>query len=327
MALLGREMSSNPFGADLAVKNRIEALEASVGTSVRTEIASAASRAPDRLVANQGGVVLADEVARIVACFGLSGVDDVMLLGLGVAQAIARPPISGFHVGAIGLEAETGNLVLGGNVEFPGSHLGSTVHGEGCVFTRAFSRGTSIRRIAVGEAHPCGHCRQYLSEFALGPDLELIDPLGHRLTLDALYPWPFDSRYLGQPGARPGTIHFPHLTPTTAVAPSATADALLAAGRRAHAPYSGCPGAVALLMIDGRRITGTSIESVAFNPTVGPLPAALVDLIAHGYGYGDIARTTLGTMVGGRVDYSASTRELLGAIAPGIALDIIDWRP
>ena len=28
----------------------------------------------------------------------------------------------------------------------------------------------------------------------------LIDPLGHRLTMAELYPWPFDPGYLGEPG-------------------------------------------------------------------------------------------------------------------------------
>lgn len=320
-------MSSNPYKANAAASARIAGLDAAVGDALRAEIAAVATLSAGRLPANRGGVLPAGDAARLIDRFGLADVDDVMLLGLGVARAIARPPISGFHVGAIGLEAETGDLVLGGNVEFPATHLGYTLHGEGFVFTRAFSRGMSIKRIALGEAHPCAHCRQYLSEFALGPELELIDPLGHRLTLGELYPWPFDSRYLGKPGALPGTVNFPSLAATTAVGPDRMADALFAAGRRAHAPYTSCPGAVAIELADGGVVTGSSIESVAFNPTVTPLQAALVDLIAHGYGFSDIARTTLGTVVGGCVDYRRSTQELLDAIAPGIPLDIIDWRP
>lgn len=320
-------MSKNPYSADLSEKARLDSLDERVGAALRDDLRSALRLSPDRFADNLGGVLRADFAAGLVDRHGLASVDDLMLLGLGVAQDIARPPISGFHVGAIGLEAETGNLVFGGNVEFPGTHLAYTLHGEGFVFTRAFSRGTSIRRIALGEAHPCAHCRQYLSEFALGPDLELIDPLGHRLTLGALYPWPFDSRYLGQPGALPGADNFPALAAVTDKTPSKVIDALFAAGRRAHAPYSACPGAVALLMADGRIVTGASVESVAFNPTMSPMQAAVVDLIAHGYDFGDIAGVALGTVVGGAVDYTASTRELLGSIAPGITLDIIDWRP
>ncbi len=93
---------------------------------------------------NRGGIVDKAEVERLIAHFGLASVEELMLLALPAARQIARPPISDFHVGAVGLETETGNLVLGGNVEFPGTHLGATIHGEGFVFTRAFSRGTSI---------------------------------------------------------------------------------------------------------------------------------------------------------------------------------------
>lgn len=320
-------MSKNPYRVDSSTKHRIEALEASVGDAVRTAISTAAALTGDRLGANLGGILIADDMAQIMDRFDLTVVDDVMLLGLGAARSIARPPISNFHVGAIGLEAETGNLVLGGNVEFPGTHLGYTLHGETFVFTRSFNRGTSIKRIALGEAHPCAHCRQYLSEFALGPALELIDPIGHRLTLEELYPWPFDSRYLGHQGVLPGSINYSNLAPVEDVVPSPIMDALLAKGRRAHAPYSRSPGAVVLEMADGNLITGASIENVAFNPTMGPMQAAVVDLIAHGYRFGDILRATLGTVIKGAVDYSWNTRELLGAIAPDAALDIIDWRP
>ncbi len=319
-------MSKNPYKADLSLKSRHEAFEATVGAEVRAEIVAAASRTGDRLADNLGGILPADDLARVMDRYGLAEVDDVMLLGLDAARTIACPSISGFRVGAIGLEAETGNLLLGGNVEFPKTHLGYTLHGETFILTRAFSRGTTIRRIALGEAHPCAHCRQYLSEFAPGPELELIDPLGHRLTLEQLYPWPFDSRYLGHSGISPGAGCFPGLAPR-ADATSTVMDVLLAAGRRAHAPYSKCPGAVVLEMADGGLIAGTSIENVAFNPTMGPLLAAFIDLIAHGYSFGDIVRATLGTVAEGAVDYSSSTRELLGAVAPGAVLDIIDWRP
>ena len=207
-----------------------------------------------------------------------------MLLALDAAKAIARPPISGFFVGAVGLEAETGDLILGGNVEFPGTHLGFTIHGEGFVFTRAFSRGTTIRTIAIGEAHPCAHCRQYISEFAASRELTLIDPLGHRLTMAELYPWPFDPDYLGERGAVAGALDA-SLDLAANDWPRPVADRLLDAGRRAHAPYSKCPGAVVLALSDGRMVAGSSVESVAFDPTMGPLQAAMINLIAHGYGY------------------------------------------
>ena len=122
-----------------------------------------------------------------------------------------------------------------------------------------------------------------------------------------------------------GTVPRPEL----ALAPNAldadVAAALLNAGRRAHAPYSKCPAAVVLTLKDGGRVTGAAIESVAFNPTMGPLQAALIDLVAHGYEPGDIAAAALGTVTGGAVDYAASTAELLGKVAPGVPLTVLGW--
>lgn len=191
------------------------------------------------------------------------------------------------------------------------------MHGEGFVFTRAFSRGTTISTIAIGEAHPCAHCRQYLSEFAATRHLTLIDPLGHRLTMAQLYPWPFDPDYLGETGAVPGKTLW-----------SLTCDdpLLRETGERAHTPYSRCPGAIVLTLADGNRLRGAAIESVAFNPTMGPLQAALIDLLAHGRRYDEIVAARLGTVHGGAVDYERSVRELLHAIAPNAQLEVIHWQ-
>lgn len=310
-------MSHNPFVADPVIRARIADLMPKVGAEVSAAI-SQTLRAGHSLASNLGGVVEKAEVDRLIAAFSLTGVDDLMLLALPAAQDIAHPPISDFHVGSVGLEAETGNLVLGGNVEFPGTHLGTTVHGEGFVFTRAFSRGTTISTIAIGEAHPCAHCRQYLSEFAATRHLTLIDPLGHRLTMAQLYPWPFDPDYLGETGAVPGR---------TLWTLQAEDVLLRETGERAHTPYSKCPGAIVLTLEDGSLVRGAAIESVAFNPTIGPLQAALIDLIAHGRSYDEIVSAKFGTVCDGAVDYSMSVDELLGRVAPQAQLEVVSWAP
>ena len=315
-------MSLNPFAADAQIRARIENLAAACGPAVNAAVAERLAARRHAIADNLGGVLLAGEARAIAEKFGLASVEELMLLVLPTAQTMASPPISTFYVGAVGLEAGTGNLVFGGNVEFPQTHLGFTLHGEGFVFTRAWSRGTSIAKIAIGEAHPCAHCRQYLSEFASTKNLRLIDPLGHDLTMAQLYPWPFDPAYLGEPGADPLTVQWPGLALDE---PHPLAEKLLAAGRRAHTPYGKSPAAVVLTLRDGAAVSGTSIESVAFNPTIGPLQAAIVDLLAHGYRYDDIESAVLGTVRGGAVDYSRSVAELLGAIAPQAKLDILGW--
>jgi cytidine deaminase len=313
-------LSLNPFTADPAIRDRHEALKARAGPQIAAEIEARIALRRHGVADNLGSVLLAAEADELIAKHELRGVEELMLLALAPAQKIARPPISNFFVGAVGLERETGNLILGGNVEFPGTHLGFTVHGEGFVFTRAYSRGTSVAIIAIGEAHPCAHCRQYLSEFASTRDLVLIDPLGHRLTMAQLYPWPFDPGYLGETGAVAGKDYWPGLT----AAGPAPAE-LLSAGRRSYSPYSKCPGAVILTLGGGNKIAGIAVESVAYNPTIGPLQAALIDLLAHGYEPSDIASAALGTVRRGSVDYTDSTRELLGRVAPQAAFDVVEW--
>ena len=317
-------MSRNPFVANTEIRLRQERLAASVGTAVSTAIAALVSGRKDALGRNDGLVLPMQQAADLIGRYGLAGVEDLMLLALDTARTVAQPPISEFFVGAVGLERETGNLILGGNVEFPGTHLGFTIHGEGFVFTRAASRGTTISTIAIGEAHPCAHCRQYLSEFQSSRELVLIDPLGHRLTMAELYPWPFDPDYLGEAGFVPGKMH-PEMPLGENVLPQIIADRLLDAGQRAYAPYSKCPGAVVLALNDGNTVAGFAIESVAFNPTMGPMQAAMIGLIAHGYGASDIAEAALVTRIGGHVDYSLSASELLGKLAPSAPLSIVGW--
>ena len=310
-------MSQNPFTPDAEIAARMAALAPIAGAGILAAIKSNLRRRDD-VLSNLGAVVERAEVDQLRERFGLASVEELMLLALAGARALAHPPISDFHVGAVGLEAEAGNLVLGGNVEFPGTHLGYTIHGEGFVFTRAYSRGTTIATIALGEAHPCAHCRQYLCEFAATRDLTLIDPLGHRLTMSQLYPWPFDPDYLGESGAAPDRRPWR----------LAAADALLRqAGERAHTPYSKCPAAVVLTLADGAKLRGSAVESVAFNPTMGPLQAALIDLLAHGRRYEEIVSARLGTVTGGAVDYASSTAELLSKVAPNATLEVIAWHP
>ena len=301
-------MSLNPFHADPAVARRL------AGYPSDRILALAQAMIHD-------GILTAADAADLVDRFDLASASDLMLLLLTHARTFARPSISHFQVGAIGLEDPTGNLIFGNNVEFPCTHLGYTLHGEGFVATRAFNRGTRITVIALGEAHPCAHCRQFLSEFAGSAALVLIDPLGHRLTLSQLYPWPFDPAYLGESGAVAGKVQWPNLTPED---PDMDSD-LLDAGRRAHAPYSRCPAAVQLTMTDGVSVTGAVIESVAFNPTIGPLQAALVDLLARGHDYPGIRAATLAQVVSGNVDYAPSTAELLKQIAPQVTLKVQRW--
>lgn len=272
--------------------------------------------------------VPAGAVDDLVTTFGLDGPDALLLAAVPLAAERADPPISGYRVGVVGLERETGDVLLGGNLEFPGAELARTVHGEGAVAVRAFLRGTSIATLALADARPCAFCRQTLAEFAWASGLRLIDLLGHERTLADLYPWPFVPDALGVPAAgSPALVDgaWPDLALDDDRLPRNVAVALVAAGRHAHAPYSRCPGAVVLRTRDGSLVVGRTLESVSFDPTIGPLQTALVALRASGRGYADLDAAWLASAAGGAVDDVGPTRHLLAAIAPGVPLVTTAW--
>lgn len=287
------------------------------GAGLSTAIERAIDEIAFRRVADplDAATVPAGDVAELMARFGIGSPAEVALLALPVARQLAKPPISGYHVAVVGIEAETGDLVLGGNLEFPGTELTTTIHAEGFVALRARRRGHTLATLALRVAHPCAHCRQVLSETAAGDGLELVDTEGARLRMDDIYPWPFRPGALGLEGDRPGRINWPNLTWYLAGPPRDVAEALLQAGLRAHAPYSGAPSAVVLETEDGRMVSAGCVESVAFNSSITALQAALVELAAARIDPADIDTAWLARTKHGAVNPECGFDQLLDAVA------------
>ena len=277
-------------------------------------------------------VVPAAVVAGLVDELGLAGVEEAMLLALGTAAGLARPPVSGYRVGAVGLAAGSGDLVLGGNQELPGAAIWQTVHAEGFVTLLARARGEAVSVLALRQARPCAHCRQVLAEIdgALGDadgaaGLRLIDPEGRDVRLADLYPMPFSPSDLGMAGCVPGEGASPALDVLDAAVPADAVQMLVRAGQRAHAPYSGARAAVALRLRGGGLVPGAVLESVAFNSTIGPVQDALVGLLAAGYAPGDVVAAWLAVAREAPVGHEAAAADALAAIAPGAPLHVTYW--
>jgi cytidine deaminase len=301
-------------------------IDAAVERALEAEIAAfVAQPAADPL---GGSVIPAGLAAELIARHSLRSVDELALAALPVAGTLARPPISGFRVPAVGVEAGTGDLVLGGNLEFAGSELTTTVHAEGFVSLRARRRGHALATLAVREARPCAHCRQTLSEAAAADDLRIIDTLGNERRLADLYPWPFRPAALGMDGDIPGRVAWPALAvvPRAPGIPADVQEALLDAGRLAHAPYSGAPSAVALRTRSGRLVSAGCVESVSFNPTISALQAALVEVVAAREEPADVVEGWLAAADGAAVDPEAAFRALLHAVAPAAPAHVVRWR-
>ncbi|HKF84953.1 MAG TPA: hypothetical protein VKB30_04145 [Candidatus Limnocylindrales bacterium] len=314
-----------PFARDAATATRIASLQGSIGDRLIAHVLDlATSRMTDTGALGDRSLVSAAEVADIVGTFRLASVREAALLALPAAATIARPPISGYHVGAVGV-ATTGELVLGGNLEFPGASIHHTVHGEGFVTLRARTLGLALEALAISEARPCAHCRQVLAEMAWGDRLRLIDPLGADVSLWDVYPAPFTPGDLGaQPAGRAAVSVRPRAV-TAAEVPADVAALLATTAQRAHAPYSLEPAAVAVRVADGRLFAGAVLESVAFNPTIGPLQDALVALAASAVPFDAIRKGWLATFRGARVGHESAVRDLLAAVAPEASLHATYW--
>jgi cytidine deaminase len=269
------------------------------------------------------GTISASDVERLVAEHGLASPRELALLALPVAARLARPMISGYRVGVVGLD-DRGDLVLGANLEFPRADLGSTVHAEDFASLRARARGRRLAVLALSEARPCAHCRQTLAESIAADDLELIDPLGHARRLSEVYPWPFTPAALEIAGDDPRRAAWPRAELAADGPPSEISAALVDAVRRAHAPYSRCPSAVALRLVDGGALAAGCVESVSFNPTITATQAALVELAAMGLDGAAIEAAWLARVRGGAVDPEPGARALLRAVAPTVELTVVD---
>ncbi|GAV68317.1 dCMP_cyt_deam_1 domain-containing protein/dCMP_cyt_deam_2 domain-containing protein [Cephalotus follicularis] len=240
------------------------------------------------------------------------------------AQALARPPISNFHVGAVGL-GSSGRVFLGVNLEFPGLPLHNSVHAEQFLLTNlSFHSEPKLHYLAVSAA-PCGHCRQFLHEIRNAPDIQILVTDNHLNQFDSL------SRFLPHrfgPGdlldedvplllehhdnrlclrTNNGEIHVDDLL----------RHAALEAANRSHAPYSGCPSGVALVDCEGKVYKGSYMESAAHNPSLGPVQAAIVAYVASGGGgYERIVRAVLVEMEEAKVRQEHTARLLLQVTAP-----------
>lgn len=265
-------------------------------------------------------------IPQLMRDCGYPSVEALMLALLPLAQALAQPPISDFRVGAVGRETVTGDLILGANIEFAGATAADTIHAEQFLMSRAYHRGATLDLIAVS-ARPCGHCRQFMNEFDGRDALTILDPSGDRLRLAEMLPWSFGPTDLGEVGASPLTHSEIDILSADAEVEADGLTALLAAGRRAYTPYSRAPAAIALRLVDGVIVTGSAIENAAYNPGLAPLQTALINLIAAGRHYADIAGAILGAVPNAAFDHSANTRRLLGLLAPSASIGTVVWRP
>ena len=290
-----------------------------------------------------GFVMSADEAERAAAAAGVETVEDLLPLLIPSAMRRARPPISRFPVGAVGL-GESGRVYAGVNLEFVGAPLSQAVHAEQFLIANAAAAGEpALRAIAVSHM-PCGHCRQFLQEIRGAAGIRILVTsdaadgcAAEWRSLASLLPRPFGPHDL-LPKDAPLVLE-PHDNrlgdPVDAAANGFAAgdlegrlkDAAEAAARAAHAPYSGCPSGFAVADGEGKVYAGGCLESAAYNPTLGPVQTAIIAMIAAGGGSaGDVVAAALVEKDGAVAAQEATARVFLAAVAPQASFHVYKYR-
>ncbi|XP_030448442.1 cytidine deaminase 1-like [Syzygium oleosum] len=296
-------------------------------------------------------VIEACEAAAMAKDAGLA-LTDLLPTLVGAAKPLARTPISRYHVGAVGL-GPSGRIFLGVNLEFPGLPLHHSVHAEQFLATNlALHRERRLLAFAVSST-PCGHCRQFFQEIRDAPDIQIrvfpvddpdqapdpaFGPLSRLLPrrfgpddlLDKEVPLLLEPHHNG--------LTFLTRSPNPDRGSSCNgfcdgpeadelAAAALEAANESHAPYSKCPSGVAIVDREGKVYKGSYAESAAYNPSLGPVQAALVAYVAGGGGgYDGIVGAVLVEKEGAVVRQENTARLLMGLVSPKCDFRVVHCR-
>lgn len=190
-----------------------------------------------------------------------------------LAREFAVAPISGVKVGALAL-GKSGKGYLGANMEFTGVPLHASLHAEQSAVINAWMHGESGLDSLVVSELPCGHCRQFLLELHGAAKLG-IRVKGLKKSLAALIPEPFSRIRAKGRGLLDSS---PQKLISAQAGASNSAQRAINAASRSYTPYSQSAEGFIIEMIDGHHFAGRSAESIAFNPSVPAVIAALNQL-------------------------------------------------
>jgi cytidine deaminase len=290
-------------------------------------------------------VIDAAESERLARTLGHPTVEDLLPALVSAAMRHAQVPISRFPVGAVGL-GSSGRIYIGVNLEYPGLPLHHSVHAEQFVLCNAAAHGeTWIRSIAVSHM-PCGHCRQFLQEVRDSCDIRVLvtsdGPDAVYRPVSVLLPRPFgpsdllhkdaplllDSRNndLGEfEEVLESSVHVCNGEMKDPKLEKKLREEAERAARGSHAPYSGCAAGFAVADAEGKVYAGSYYESAAYNPSLGPIQAAMIAK-AIGCSTVEVVGAALVEKEKGLVSHEGTARAFLAAVAPGAKLHVYRYR-
>ncbi|WP_425615532.1 cytidine deaminase [Anatilimnocola sp. NA78] len=268
---------------------------------------------------SRSSMLTAAQVSGLLSESGLA-IESFLLELIPLAQELARPPISNFHVGAVAL-GSSGAVYLGANLEFPTLPLSQTVHAEQAAVINAANHGeTGLLKLAVS-APPCGYCRQFLFELATAAELQIVLANSPSKPLTDYLPFAFGPRDLGITGGMLQTR--PVLLEPKKRSRSELELRTLRAARSSYAPYTHAYAAVGLQTATGEIVVGPYLENAAFNPSISPAQAALVALALAGHAPESLTAALIAQPKNSAIDHARATKTLLQQAAPQVRLQTV----
>ncbi|CAL9227334.1 unnamed protein product [Arabidopsis halleri] len=223
------------------------------------------------------------------------------------ARPLAHALLSQAPLVAVG-RGSSGRTFLGVNVELRGLPLNQSIRPEQfLVVNLALNNERKLNCLAISADGsyffpPCGHSCEFLQEIRDASNIQILitDPIHKNVitnkSLSTFLPQKFPPYYV-VPGNFPRLLDDNRNNGLTLINPNLTREICvnsdrcnhlkcraLNAANRSYAPYSGCPSGVALMDSQGKVYSGWRMESMAFNPSLGPVQAALVDFMTNGGG-------------------------------------------
>lgn len=274
--------------------------------------------------------VPAEEATALMEKLGCSR-KELLKSMLKPSSALARAPISSFHVGAVGM-TPAGDVYVGVNLEFLRMPLNNSVHAEQFLIANLRHHCEPVVDMIAVNAAPCGHCRQFLSELQCSDTVQFVfgDQAQDTFSLAHLLPMRFRPEDLL--GDDPPPLLLSPQNNSLEMSPAAeavlcsrssegilhkAASVALQEARQSYAPYSLCPAGVSLITEDGTVHGGAYLESAAYNPSMQPLQTAITHAVIHGMPcYTHVTKVMVAEIPGQPVQHSAQVGFLLGAIAP-----------
>ncbi len=253
------------------------------------------------------GFLIAEEVKALVGTLRIT-VEELVAELLPRAASCAIAPLSGYQIGAI-CRGVSGNLYFGANIEFVGEPLHSTIHAEQASIANAISKGESGVKAITVTAPPCGHCRQFINELNTAKDLKIYITGQEPTLFKDLLPNDFGPADLSIKG-RLMDLQCHDLKLENPSSDNTTQKALEAASA-SYAPYSNCYSGVALETNSGEIFAGSYAENAAFNPSLLPLQAAIVNMIMAGKSFSNISRAVLVQSKEQKIDLAEITEKTL----------------